>query len=138
MIWITQLASIVLWKRWEKNAYHIHLNKLASTISQCLSFTYEPNFSSKVREDLAGWVEQYERLYTRGRPERAELCPVTVHSLLHVVDFIEWVGPVWTTWAFPKERFCGLVQRMITARRNPYLGIDRFLLERAQWYHLTL
>ncbi|KZO90957.1 hypothetical protein CALVIDRAFT_471348, partial [Calocera viscosa TUFC12733] len=58
--------------------------------------------------------------------------------LLHVGDCIEWVGPVWTTWAFPMERFCGQLQRTITGRRNPYPGIDRHILERCQWEHLTL
>ncbi|KZO89383.1 hypothetical protein CALVIDRAFT_569973 [Calocera viscosa TUFC12733] len=34
------------------------------------------------------------------------------------------------------ELFCGKVQRAITGRRNPYPGIDRFLLQCCQWQHL--
>jgi hypothetical protein len=42
------------------------------------------------------------------------------------------MGPVWTYWAFPMERFCGTMQRAIRSRRFPYASVDRYVAESAQ------
>ncbi|KZO89404.1 hypothetical protein CALVIDRAFT_491814, partial [Calocera viscosa TUFC12733] len=136
MLWVSQIAPVVLSNRFEKEEYYAHLAILACCVNECLSFTYPPGFVQDLRQTLASWVEKYERLYYRGRPERVGMCPITLHSMLHVADYIESAGPVWAYWAFGMELFCGKVQRAITGRRNPYPGIDRFLLQCCQWQHL--
>ncbi|KAI0716298.1 hypothetical protein C8Q76DRAFT_599310, partial [Earliella scabrosa] len=54
-------------------------------------------------------------------------CPVTVHALLHIADSIEAIGPVWAYWAFPMERFCGMLQPAIKSRRYPWASIENHL-----------
>jgi hypothetical protein len=67
-------------------------------------------------------------MYYKHDPARLAMCPVTIHGLLHIADNIEATGPVWCTWAFPMERFCGLVQSCIKSRRFPYSNIDTWLV----------
>lgn len=72
------------------------------------------------------------RLYYQHSPSRLSACPVTVHSLLHIADGIEACGPVWAYWAFPMERFCGLLLPCIKSRRFPYANIDSHVVATAQ------
>jgi hypothetical protein len=55
-----------------------------------------------------------------------------MHALLHIADSIETIGPVWTYWAYPMERYCGFLQRAIQSRRFPNASLNRFIAERAQ------
>ena len=71
-------------------------------------------------------------LYYQHKPERLPACPLTIHALLHIPDQIRWMGPCWTTWAFPIERQCGYFQRSIQSRRNPYVSMDRHLIDLSQ------
>ena len=60
-------------------------------------------------------------------------CPVTVHGLLHIADGIEAAGPVWATWAFVMERYCGYIKRSaVRSRKHPLASIDNRILEVAQ------
>lgn len=71
-------------------------------------------------------------IYYQHDPERISACPLTVHALLHIADSIKAVGPVWSYWEFPMERYCGTLQPAIRSRRFPYASLDRFVLESAQ------
>lgn len=42
-----------------------------------------------------------------------------MHGLLHLIDYVEHLGPAWCSWAFPMERICGLIQPL--ARSKVYL-----------------
>lgn len=74
----------------------------------------------------------FHRLYYQYSPDRLSTCPVTIHSLLHIADGIEQAGPVWAYWAFPMERFCGLLQPAIRSRRYPYPSMDTYVVATAQ------
>ncbi|KIM60588.1 hypothetical protein SCLCIDRAFT_123748, partial [Scleroderma citrinum Foug A] len=54
--------------------------------------------------------------------------------LLHIADSINAMGPVWTSWAFPMERFCGSIQPTIKNRCFPYASISKYVTDDA---HLT-
>ena len=71
-------------------------------------------------------------LYYQHNPERLPACPLTIHALLHIPDQIKWMGPCWTTWAFPIERQCGYFQRSIRNQRNPYANMDEHLTDLSQ------
>jgi hypothetical protein len=77
-------------------------------------------------------------LYYQHKPERLPACPVTIHALLHIPDQIRWMGPCWTTWAFPIERQCGYFQRSIQSRRNPYASMDQHLIDLSQLRQIKL
>jgi hypothetical protein len=72
------------------------------------------------------------RIYYQNNPKRLSACPITIHALLHIADSIEEAGPVWTSWAFPMERFCGRMQPAITSRRHPDACMARYIVEHAQ------
>ncbi|KAF9230264.1 hypothetical protein BU15DRAFT_83853 [Melanogaster broomeanus] len=59
-------------------------------------------------------------------------------ALLHVADSIKTMGPVWTSWAFPMERFCGRLQPVIKSRRRPDACLARYIGEEAQLTHIGL
>jgi hypothetical protein len=75
------------------------------------------------------------RLYYGGDPSRLATCPITIHSLLHIADSIAAAGPVWCSWAFPMERFCGLLQRAVKGRRFVWASIYNAVLIWAQLSH---
>jgi hypothetical protein len=61
---------------------------------------------------------------------------VTIHALLHIADSIEHSGPVWTSWAYPMERFCGRLQRAVKGRQFVWASIDNWALRTAQAAHI--
>ena len=64
---------------------------------------------------------------------------MTIHALLHIADGIESCGPVWAYWAFPMERYCGLLQRaVLSSRRHPYVTLDKFIAEDAMISQLKM
>lgn len=77
-------------------------------------------------------------MYYQFKPDRLSACPVTVHALLHIADSIEASGPVWATWAFPMERYCGFLTPAVKSRRFPYPSIDRYVKEIAQLTQVKL
>jgi hypothetical protein len=72
------------------------------------------------------------RIYYQLSPDRVSVCPVTIHALLHIPDSIEASGPVWVSWAFPTERYCGSLVPAIRSRRFPFPSLDRYITELAQ------
>jgi hypothetical protein len=98
-----------------------------NTNRECMSCFYHASSSSYTA-----------RIYYQHDPERVATCPVTVHALLHVVDAILATGPVWATWSFPTERYCGKLQRAIHSRRYPFRNLDRFVLKDAALTHASL
>jgi hypothetical protein len=73
------------------------------------------------------------RIFYQNDPSRISACPVTIHGLLHIADGVEAAGPVWATWAFVMERYCGFVKRRaVRSRAHPYASVDRRILEMAQ------
>ena len=77
------------------------------------------------------------RFYYQYRPERLPCMTLTVHTLLHMADTIETIGPVWV-WSFPIERQCGSFQQKIKSRKHPYTNLDNYLLQQAQLKQIKL
>lgn len=74
----------------------------------------------------------YPRLYYKHRPKRLRVCTLPIHSLLHIADDIEAMGPVWCYWAFPMERFCSVLGRSNLNPCFPFVSLDCRVLEVAQ------
>ena len=74
------------------------------------------------------------RFYFEDDPLRVAACPLTIHALLHIAPSIRIMGPMWTYWVFPIERFCGSILPNIKSRRYPYKNIDNYV---AACAHLT-
>ena len=65
-------------------------------------------------------------------------CPLTIHTLLHITDSIKDTGTVWATWAFPIERFCGLLLPAIKSHRFPYANLEQFVTKGTQLLQIKL
>lgn len=72
------------------------------------------------------------RIYYQFSPDRLSACPLTIHAILHIPDSIEATGPVWVSWAFPTERYCGSLIPAIRSCRFPFPSLDRYITELAQ------
>ena len=56
---------------------------------------------------------------------------LTIHGLLHICDNIRFCGPVWTTWTFWMERYCGYLQAGLRSRTHPWANLNNRLLHKA-------
>jgi len=73
------------------------------------------------------------RLYYQYTEDRLPTCPLTIHALLHIPEYIRRTGPLWTSWAFVMERFCGhLLVPAVKNRTRPYENLDNYIQRRAQ------
>ena len=66
------------------------------------------------------------------------MCPLTVHALLHIAPSMRATGPVWASWEFPTERFCGTLLPAIKSRRFPYASLSNYATEVAQMKQISL
>ena len=55
-----------------------------------------------------------------------------VHGLLHIVDTIEQIDPVWAWWSFPIKRQCGHLQCHIHSKHHPFKNLDNHITLAAQ------
>jgi hypothetical protein len=71
------------------------------------------------------------RYYYQYKESRLSTCTLTVHGLLHIARDIRNCGPVWTTWTFYMECFCGFLQRGLQSRQLPWSNLNRWNLHLA-------
>ncbi|KAJ3716065.1 hypothetical protein C8R42DRAFT_698103 [Lentinula raphanica] len=135
--WLLYIAPVLLDGKLPP-PYHHHLCDLSSIVNQCLQFEISQDSLQLLRKACEKWVVDYEKLYYQGDPNHSSACPLTIHGLLHVVDGIEEIGPVWTNWAFPTERFCGRLQPAIKSRRHPFAAIDNYIIHQAHLSQIKL
>jgi hypothetical protein len=72
------------------------------------------------------------RHYYQYKQAQLPTCPLTIHVLLHIPYYIRHAGPLWTSWAFIMERFCGHLQPAVKNRVQPYEHLDNYVQRRAQ------
>lgn len=83
-------------------------------------------------------IYSYSSYYFCNKPNRLAVCTLPLHALLHIANNIEAMGPVWCYWAFPMERFCGLLLRANKSWRYPYSSINRQVLQLSQLLQIKL
>lgn len=157
-VWSLFIAPTVLRDRFPEAQYYKHFCSLVRILNLCLQFEISEKDIDEIESGIRSWVVDYERcvpppfvsgkskaesihassLYYQHNPERLPACPLTIHALLHIPDQIRWMGPCWTTWAFPIERQCGYFQRRIQSRRNPYVSMDQHLTDLSQLRQIKL
>jgi hypothetical protein len=60
------------------------------------------------------------------------VCTLPVHTLLHIAQNIQEVGPVWSYWAFPMEQYCGSLALSAKNKRFPYISISNCIRDISQ------
>ena len=78
------------------------------------------------------------RYYYRYQIERLPACTLTIHGLLHITEGIRYCAPVWTTWSFFMERYCGALQRSIRTRSQPWSNLNAMLLHSIELEQLSV
>ncbi|KIY61190.1 hypothetical protein CYLTODRAFT_433611 [Cylindrobasidium torrendii FP15055 ss-10] len=136
--WMLYIAPIVLENKFRRKVYYDHFIELVKLVQICLKFSLSSDDIERLRTGFKDWVVAYEKLYYQNNPSRARACPLTIHALLHIADLIKVVGPVWTYWAFPTERYCGRLQPAIRSRRHPFVSIDNYVSQDAQLSHIKM
>lgn len=56
--------------------------------------------------------------------------------LLHIADYIQAIGPVWVSWQFAMERYCGDLSSRVANLRYPYANMAQRILSKSTVYHL--
>lgn len=74
-------------------------------------------------------TQQTTRYFYQYKADRLPFCLLTVHTWLHVVDYMELSGPVWVFWCFVMERYCGRLLRSVSSRKHPFASVVRRILE---------
>jgi len=87
---------------------------------------------------LARWVIEFEEIYIQEDMKRIPIATLPLHYLLHLASSIRRTGPLWCSWAFPMERYCGSLLPAITSRRHPFRSIDRREKELEQIRYLKM
>ncbi|RXW11282.1 hypothetical protein EST38_g14573, partial [Candolleomyces aberdarensis] len=130
--WLQYLGPVLLSRRFQRRVYFDHFIDFVKLVRICLQFELTQDDMQTLQEGFPTWVEDYERLYYQYKPDRLPICPLTIHAVLHIPDSIIATGPVWVSWAFPTERFCGRLLPAIRSRRHPFANLDNFVIASAQ------
>jgi hypothetical protein len=143
--WFLYLAPILLKDRLP-NKYYCHMLSLVDIIKICLTFSISHGEIDDLEEDIIKWVRNYEkygfrhlfshsltgsylcRYYYQYKPGRLKACTLTVHGLLHIPQNIRDIGPVWTSWTFYLERYCGHLQLGIHSMSQPWATLSKRVL----------
>ncbi|GET52716.1 transposase domain-containing protein [Rhizophagus irregularis DAOM 181602=DAOM 197198] len=85
----------------------------------------------EIRKLLLLFYQHYERYYYQFLAARLSVMKVCFHYILHVADSIQDTGPCWSTWQFPMEHTCGMLQPLAKSRLHPYKNLTNnvYLLE---------
>ncbi|KAF8599003.1 hypothetical protein BDV93DRAFT_560783 [Ceratobasidium sp. AG-I] len=126
--WIQYIAPALLEGRLPVK----HLLLLRKIIFYCLEFTITASEVDDLEDMIRQWVGEYEEYYYQFRANRLPACPLTIHALLHIPYYIRHTGPLWTSWAFVMERFCGHLLPAVKNRVQPYENLDYYIQRRAQ------
>ncbi|CEL54833.1 hypothetical protein RSOLAG1IB_11778 [Rhizoctonia solani AG-1 IB] len=131
-VFTTQISPSLLRRSFRNQCYYAHFVRLVKLLRTLISYDLPRDDLPALRQGVAGWVQEYEQIYYQFDEQRLQTCPVNLHYLLHLVDSIEFLGPVWCYWTYPMERFCSYIGKSVKSRRYPYANIDQRVLNRAR------
>lgn len=77
-----------------------------------------------------------QRLYYKDDPTCLHICSSQVHMLLHIADYIQAIGPVWVSWQFAMECYCGDLSSHVANLHYPYANMAECILSKSTIYHL--
>jgi len=83
---------------------------------------------AKLDEEIIDWVKDYEKYYYQYKEDRLSVCTLVIHGLLHITNDIHNCRPIWSTWTFWIERFCGMLQRGLHSLSHPWSNLDKHTL----------
>lgn len=102
----------------EFTPYLEHFVLLRKIYLTATSWSILPGDLRTLRSDCITFVRDWERYYYNNDPARLLNCKINVHSLLHLADHIEDLGPATAWWAIPMERYIGVLKGMVSLMSN--------------------
>jgi len=156
-VWSLFITPTVLQRRFPDERYYKHFCSLVRVLNLCLQFEISKEEIDEIESGICKWVVDYEQcvppsvsenskaglihassLYYQHKSEWLPACLLTIHALLHIPDQIRWMGPCWTTWAFPIERQCGYFQHSIHSWQNLYMNMSQHLTDLSQLWQVKI
>ncbi|KAJ7266112.1 hypothetical protein C8J57DRAFT_1469942 [Mycena rebaudengoi] len=122
--WFVYMAPGLLQNRFADQKYHDHLCELSEIIKTCLKFTITHNEIDLLEERIIKWVETYELIYYQYQEDRLCACPLVIHGIVHIPGDIRFCGPMWTTWTFFMERYCGFLKAGLRSKTHPWANLN--------------
>ncbi|KAG8734373.1 hypothetical protein FRC10_011753 [Ceratobasidium sp. 414] len=107
-------------------------NRTTEIIFRCLQFEITREEIDKLEETVNRFVTEYKRYYFQYEAHRLPACPLMIHAILHIPFYIRRSGPLWASWSFVMERFCGHLLPAVKNRVRPYEHMDNYVQRRAQ------
>ncbi|KAG8730383.1 hypothetical protein FRC10_002754 [Ceratobasidium sp. 414] len=131
VFWIQYLAPILLHDVLPAQYYH-HLLLLREIVLRCLQLQITSAQIDGLKVMVNQWITQYEEYCYQFNAMRLPTCPLTIHALVHLPYYIRRTGPLWASWVFVMERFCGSLLPAVLNRVRPYEHLDNYVQRRAQ------
>ena len=97
----------------EFTPYLEHFGLLRKICLTATSWSILPGDLQVLRVECITFVRDWEKYYYDNDPARLLNCKINVHSLLHLADHIEDLGPATAWWAIPMERYIGVLKGMV-------------------------
>ncbi|KAJ7166233.1 hypothetical protein C8R46DRAFT_1219984 [Mycena filopes] len=129
--WFVYLAPVLLEGRFSHPKYYKHACQFGDIIKFCLRFKVTHAEVEGLRQNINDWVHKYEKYYYQYSADRLSACPLIVHGLVHVPDDILFCGPLWCTWSYWMERYCGILQAALRSRSQPWANLNKIVLHHA-------
>ena len=152
--WYMHVAPIVMRGRFSDDKYYQHMCAFGSIMKTTLKYELTAKEVDDLEEDIIDWVTKYEeyvyiecinahthtdvRYYYQYREDRLPTCVLTVHALLHIARDIRVCGPMWSSWTFYLERFCGILQTGLRSRVHPWSNLNNRVLHMSYLQTLAL
>ncbi|KAG8709425.1 hypothetical protein FRC11_005568 [Ceratobasidium sp. 423] len=135
--WVQYLAPILLEGRLLEK-YYEHFLLMHEIIILVLQFELTYDNVEQLQAMVNTWVVQYEEYYYQHEANCLPTCPLTIHALLHLPYYIRTSGPLWTSWAFIMEQFCGHILPAVKNRTRPYEHLANYVQCQAQMQVVSL
>ncbi|KAL5639602.1 hypothetical protein ACGC1H_006272 [Rhizoctonia solani] len=129
--WALYIAPILLQGRLP-DTYYKHFLLMRDIIALSIQLEITHQEIDRLQNMINEWVDEYELLYYQYEQSRLPTCPLTIHALLHLPTYIRQTGPLWASWSFVMERFCGHLLPAVKNRTQPYQHLDNYIQRRAQ------
>ena len=120
--WICIYSSGIL-KRYLPDKYWQHWELFVDIVNIFLRHQLTLADLRQIQQLCEDFVIGYEKLYYRFKEDRLNLCRYSIHSLLHLSQCLEIIGPCYTFWEFPMERTCGEMMLRVKSSVLPYANL---------------
>lgn len=112
--------SVPILKQFLRTEYFKHYLKLVIALSYLNASSISEEMIDTAKNLLMQFVQDFEHLYG------IEFCSINIHLLLHLVDCVRELGPLWAYACFPLEDLNGQILKNIHGTRYVDSQVSKF------------